>query len=83
MPDIRREVKEEIDRMSDAEVSGLQKFLQTYPDPVMALARNAPWDDEPVTEEMLRSLDEDREWLEERGGRGYPHDEVMRRLGLD
>ena len=83
MPDIRSEVKEEIDRMSDAEVSGLRKFLLTYPNPAMAAARNAPLEDEWMTDEVLRSVDEELKWFEERGGRGTPHDEVMRKLGLD
>ena len=56
--DIRKEVHEEIDRMTDEEVAGLQEYMATYPDPVAAAVRNAPWDDEPTTEEDLRLLAE-------------------------
>ncbi len=51
MTDIRREVHEEIDRMTEDEVLGLKKFLATYPDRLGAVFRNAPFDDEPLTEE--------------------------------
>jgi hypothetical protein len=44
--------------------------------------RNAPDDDEPETEEEKMAVAEAREWLAKRGGRGIPHEEAMRRLGL-
>lgn len=43
----------------------------------------APYDDEPVTEADLEATDEAMEWLEQNGGRGIPHDPVMREIGLD
>jgi hypothetical protein len=44
---------------------------------------NAPFDDEPVTEEEAREIAESEEWLRQNGGKGIPHEEAMRRLGLD
>jgi len=52
-------------------------------DPVDAALRDAPFDDEPVTEEEKRAIAESEEWLKQNGGKGIPHDEAMRRLGLD
>ena len=81
--DIRKEVHEEIDRMTDDEVKGLQEYMATYPNPVVAAFRNAPFDDEPYTEEEQRLVAEAREWLKQNGGKGIPHEEVMRELGLE
>lgn len=81
--EIRKVVQEEIDRMPDWELEGLQKFLATYPDPMSVLLRNAPYSDEPVTEEDRRDIAEARAWIRLNGGKGIPHDEVMRELGLD
>ena len=81
--DIRTEVHEESDRMADDEVRALKEFMATYPDPVAALFRNAPFDDEPYTEEEQRLVAEARRWLKQNGGKGIPHEEVMRELGLE
>ena len=81
--EIRKEVHEEIDRMTDEEVRGLKEYMATYPDQVAATFRNAPIDDEPFTEEDQRLLAEAQEWLKQNGGKGIPHEEVMRELGLE
>ncbi len=83
MADIRNEVHEEIDRMTEKELLGLKEFLATFPDRVGAMLRNAPVDDEPVTEEDLRAIAESQEWFRQNGGRGIPHDQVVQELGLE
>jgi hypothetical protein len=50
---------------------------------VAAAVRNAPIDDEPESEEEKQSVAETREWLARRVGKGIPHDEAMRTLGLE
>jgi hypothetical protein len=50
---------------------------------VAAALRNAPIDDEPETGDEKQSVAEARDWLARRGGKGIPHDEAMRRLGLE
>ena len=82
MTDIRKRVHEEVDHMTDEEVLGLKDFLATYPDWLGAILRNAPLDDEPLTEEEERSIIESEEWFERNGGRGIPHEEILRRHGL-
>ena len=49
-------------------------------DPVLTALRNAPLDDEGVTEDDLAGLEEARKAVAE--GRVYSNEEVMRSLGL-
>lgn len=54
--------------------------LNSSSDPVPLALRDVPIDDEPETEEERAAVAEARREIEE--GKGIPHDEVMRRLGL-
>ncbi len=83
MTDIRAEVQEEIDRMTEEELLGLKEFLSNYPSRVAAVFRNAPWSDEPLTEEERIAIAESHEWFKQNDGRGIPHEEVVKELGLD
>ena len=83
MTDIRAELHEEIDQLSDEEPVGLQEFLRTFPDVATAVCRRAPIDPEPVTEVELLAMEEAEEWLAQNGGKGIPHEEVMREFGLE
>lgn len=78
----REHAHELIDRLPDAQVSALVGLLETLIDPVAAALRNAPADDEPEGEAEKRAAAEARDWLIRRGGKGVPHEEAMRRLGL-
>lgn len=79
----RDHARELIDRLPDAQVSALVGLLETMVDPVAAALRNAPSDDEPETEDEKQAVAEARDWLARRGGKGIPHEEAMRRLGLE
>ena len=83
MTEVRAEVLKEIDLMSDEEVVGLHKFLATYPDRLSAVFRRAPVDPEPLSDEAIRKIREAEEWFERNGGKGIPHEEVMREFGLE
>ena len=72
-----------IDRLPETQLSALVGLLETIVDPVAAALRNAPVDDEPETEEEKQSVAEARAWLQRNGGKGIPHEEAMRRLGLE
>jgi len=78
----REQAHELIDRLPESQVSALVGLLETMVDPVAAALRNAPIDDEPESEEEKRSVAQARDWLAQRGGKGVPHEEAMRRLGL-
>ena len=71
-----------IDRMPESQLSGLVQFLETVIDTASSALRNALVDDEPAAEDEA-SAAEAREWLAKNGGRGVPHAEAMRRLGLE
>ena len=71
-----------IDRLPETQLSGLVQFLRTIVDPVATALRNAPLDDEPVTDDEKAAVAEAHRWLEKNGGKGIPHSETMRRLGL-
>ena len=83
MSNTRQQAHQLIDRMPEAQLSGLVQFLETIIDPVAAALRNAPLDDEPETEEEKAAVTEARTWLKNNGGKGIPHAEAMRRLGLE
>jgi hypothetical protein len=79
----REHAHELIDRLPEPQLSGLVQFLETIVDPVAAALRNAPLEDEEISEEEERAVAEAREWLSKNGGKGVPHAEAMRRLGID
>ena len=83
MSDTRQHAHQLIDRMPETQLSGLVQFLETIVDPVAAALRNAPLDDEPETEDEKAAVAEATTWLRNNGGKGIPHAEAMRRLGLE
>ena len=82
MNDTRQHAHQLIDRLPEMQLSGLVQFLETIVDPVAAAPQEAPIDDEPETESEKLAVDEARDWLKNNGGKGIPHAEAMRRLGL-
>jgi len=83
MTDPRQQAHQLIDRLPETQLSALVGLLETIVDPAAAALRNAPIDDEPETDGEKQAVAEARDWLARRGGRGIPHDEAMRRLGLE
>ena len=83
MIDTREQAHQLIDRLPETELSALVGLLETIVDPVAAALRNAPVDDEPETGDEKQEVAEARDWLTRRGGKGIPHAEAMRRLGLE
>ena len=83
MIDTRQQAHQLIDRMAENQLFGLVRFLETIVDPVATTLRSAPFDDEPETDEEKSAVLEARQWLEQSGGKGIPHEEAMRRLGLE
>ena len=83
MTDARQNAHRLIDRLPETQITALVGLLETIIDPVAAALRDAPMDDEPETEEEAQATTEARLWLERNGGSGIPHEEAMRRLGLE
>ena len=83
MMDTRQQAHQLIDRMAETQLTGLVQFLETIVDPVAAALRSALFDDEPESHEEKAAVSEARQWLQQNGGKGIPHAEAMRRLGLE
>ena len=83
MSDTRLHARQLIDRMPETQLSLLVQFLETIVDPVAHALRQAPLDDEPETEEEKAAVNEAKNWLQRNDGKGIPHVEAMRSLGLE
>lgn len=82
MSDTRQHAHKLIDRLPDAQISAVVGFLESIVDPDKATLRNAPFDDEPESEAERQAVAQARISLQKNGGKGVPHNEAMRRLGL-
>ena len=69
-----------IDRLPETQVSALVGLLETIIDPVAAALRNAPIEDEDISEEEERAVAEAREWLKH--NKPIAHEEVLAEFGL-
>lgn len=83
MSDARQIAHELIDQLPEAQLSGLVQFLETIVEPQGSDLRDAPIDDEPESEQEKHAVAQAEDWLARRGGKGIPHDQAMRRLGLE
>jgi hypothetical protein len=83
MSETRQHAHELIDHIPETQLSTAVGLLEKILDPVTLALLNAPIDDEPETDEEKAEVAEAHEWLKRNGGKGIPHDEAMRRLGLD
>lgn len=83
MTDRRQLAHPLIDRLPETKIPGLVQLLESIVDPAANALRNSPLDDETESEDEKRSVAEARNWLKQNGGKGIPHAEAMRRLGLD
>lgn len=81
MTDMRIDLHDEIDRMTDQQVTGVKEFLSTFPSPLGATCRNAPEAEEPATEVEVRLIAEAYEWRTQNGGRVIPDEEIEREFG--
>ena len=82
MTGTREHAHELIDRLPETQLSALVGLLETIVDPIAAALHNAPIDDEPESDEEKQAVAEARDRLKRNGGKGIPHEEAMRRLGL-
>jgi hypothetical protein len=76
----KQEAHELIDRMSVGQVIAAVRLFKAMLDPVEIAPANAPLDDEPLTVEEIKALDESRDWLKH--NEGIPHEQVLAELGI-
>ena len=80
--DTKQHAHELIDRMSAGQVSAVVGLLKIMLDPVSRAIANAPFDDEPESEDERRAVAESKAWLAEHPGQGIPHSELLAEFGL-
>ena len=76
----KRQAHELIDRLPSTQLSAVVGLLEAMLDRVSRAIANAPVDDEPLTAEEEKELDESREWFKH--NQGIPHEQVLAELGI-
>ena len=79
----RQELKDLIDGLPDLELHAIKRFIQyirDMDDPVLRIMAEAPWDDEPVTEEDLEAIEESNRDIA--AGRVISHQDLKAGLGI-
>ena len=69
-----------LDHLAPDQVAAVVHLMEVMLDPVSRALANAPFDDEPVTEEEERDVAEAREWLKHNPG--IPFEQVVTELGF-
>ena len=80
---VKQQIKDLIDGMPPDELLVIKRFVQyvrDLEDPFLRKMAEAPWDDEPLTEEDIAALAEAKEDI--KAGRTIPAEELYRELGL-
>jgi hypothetical protein len=78
----REQAHELIDRMAPSQVSAVVGLLETMLDPVSRAIANAPYDDEPESEDERHAVAESKAWLAQHPGQTISHAEMMAEFGL-
>jgi hypothetical protein len=78
--DEKQHAHELIDRMAPGQIAAVVGLLEIMLDPLARTLASAPYDDEPVSTEEAREVEEAKASLAR--GEGIPHEEVLAELGL-
>ena len=79
----RQAIKDLIDGLPVLELHAVKRFIQyirDMDDPLLRLMAEAPWDDEPVTEEDLEAIEESNRDIA--AGRVISHQDLKAGLGI-
>ena len=82
-PDLNQEREQArmlLDMLPEEKLVAVVHLLKVMSDPVARSLANAPVDDEELTPETIKALDDSREWL--RHNPGIPHEQVLEELGI-
>ena len=80
---VKRQIKDLIDGMPPDELLVIKRFIQyvrDLEDPFLRNLAEAPWDDEPLSDEDMAAIAEAEADI--KAGRLIPHEEIMREFGL-
>jgi hypothetical protein len=78
--DLKQHAHALIDRMEPGQVSAAVEVLETILDPVARSLADAPYEDEPISEEEVLAVGASEAWLKE--NEPIPHEEVLAEFGL-
>jgi hypothetical protein len=78
--DDKQHAHELIDRMAPGQIAAVVGLLEIMLDPLARALANAPYDDEPVSEEEAREIAAGKASLAR--AEGIPHEKVLREFGL-
>ena len=78
--DPKERAHELIEHLPSTQVAAVVGLLEAMLDPVSRAIANAPIDDEPVTPQEEKAIEEAREWLKHNPG--IPFEEVLAEFGL-
>jgi len=76
----KQHAHELIERLDPSQVRVAVGMLERLLDPVAAAIANAPIDDEALSAEDKRALDEAREWS--KNNKAIPHEQILAELGI-
>jgi hypothetical protein len=76
----KQHAHELIDRLAPSQVPAVIGMLEALLDPVSRAIANAPIDEEQLSAEDEKALDEAQEWLKHH--EGIPHEQVLGELGF-
>jgi hypothetical protein len=76
----KQHAHELLDQLDPSQLDAVVRLLEVMTDPETATIRNAPIDDEPVSEEEERAVAASKEWF--RNNQGVPFEEVVAEIGL-
>ena len=79
-PNEKQQAHQLLDQLDAGQLAAVVHLLRVMTDPVARAIANAPVDDEPLTAEEIKALDESREWLKH--NEGIPHEQVLAELGI-
>jgi hypothetical protein len=72
-----------VERLGPSEVHTAVRFLEfMLLDPVSRAVATAPEDDEPVSQKQRAALARSEAWLQARGGKGIPMEEILADFAL-
>lgn len=79
----KKHAHELIDRLDSSMIATAVRFLEFIAmDPVARSIATAPVDEEPLSEEDESALNRADAWLDQNGGKGIPHEQILAEFGL-
>jgi hypothetical protein len=76
----KQHAHELLDQLDSGQLAAVIHLLEVMADPLARSLANAPVEEEPISEEEARALDEAHEWLKH--NEGIPHEQVLAEFGI-